>query len=180
MGGTTQTQEKQTSQQTQPWAPAQPVLTGILGNLGGINPQLTSTQSNAIQGLENNSGFLTQFGPQVSGITNNLLGGGGAVNQAGAISNNLNQYQSWATPYLNGSYLNPFNAPGFSDAYNTLKNDIRDQVNGQFAAAGRDLSGDNTQALARGETQGLGALINSEGNQLTQNQIGVANSLYNA
>ncbi len=40
--------------------------------------------------------------------------------------------------------------PGFGDAMKTLNSDISNQVNGQFAAAGRDLSGMNTQTLARG------------------------------
>jgi hypothetical protein len=37
MGGTSKTEEKTTNQQqmTQPWAPAQPLLGGILAQLGG-------------------------------------------------------------------------------------------------------------------------------------------------
>jgi len=179
MGGTSST-EQQTSSSTQPWQPAQSSLTGILGQLGGINSGLSPTQSGAISGLLGNSGFLNQFTPQATGITNNLLSGGGANNQAGTINNAYSQYQSQLNPYASGANLNPYSTPGFSDAMNTLNSDITNQVNGQFAAAGRDMSGMNAQTLARGLSQGEGGLIQGQYNQNVQNQLGAAGSLYGA
>jgi hypothetical protein len=48
-------------------------------------------------------------------------------------------------------------------------------VNGQFAAAGRSDSPANSQALARGLSQGEGGLISNEYNQLVGQQQGAAN-----
>ena len=83
-------------------------------------------------------------------------------------------------PYLQSSFLDPRNTPGFSDALNAVNSDITNQVNGQFAAAGRDMSGMNSQALARGLSQGEGQLVANQYNQNVQNQLGAANSLYGA
>jgi hypothetical protein len=53
-------------------------------------------------------------------------------------------------------------------------------VNGMFAGAGRDLSGLNQQALARGLSQGEGQLIANQYNQNAANQLGAMGSLYGA
>jgi Chaperone of endosialidase len=53
-------------------------------------------------------------------------------------------------------------------------------VNGQFAAAGRDFSGANQQALARGLAQGEAPVIAAQYNQDVANQMGAVNSLYGA
>jgi len=179
MGGSS-SQQTQTSSQTQPWAPAQPALTGILGQLGNINPSLTPTQSSAISGLENNSGFLGQFTPQATSLTNNLLGGGGATATSPMINSAYGQYQAMLDPYASGKNLDPYSTPGFGNALSTLNSDITNQVNGQFAAAGRDMSGANTQALARGLSQGEGQLLQNQYNQNVQNQLNAAGSLYGA
>ena len=105
MGGTTQTQEKTTSQQTQPWAPAQPVLTGILGQLGNINPNLTGAENSALSGLSDNSGFLNQFTPQATGLANDLFNGG--TDRTGMINDAYQQYQKALQPFAGGDYVNP-------------------------------------------------------------------------
>ena len=97
MGGTTQTQDRTTSQQTQPWAPAQPVLTGILGQLGNVNPNLTGAENSALSGLSANAGFLNQFTPQATGLANSLLAGGGP-DRTGMINDVYAQYQKARSP----------------------------------------------------------------------------------
>ena len=59
----------------------------------------------------------------------------------------------------------------------TLGTDISSNINARYAAAGRDLSGLNTQNLARGLSQGLAAPLLSQYNQDVQNQLGAAGSL---
>src|SRR5262249_17620864 len=51
---------------------------------------------------------------------------------------------------------------------------------GMFAGAGRDLSGLNQQALARGLSQGEGQLIANQYNQNAATQLGAMGSLYGA
>jgi hypothetical protein len=96
------------------------------------------------------------------------------------LNNAYAQYQKQLNPYLQSSFLDPRNTPGFGDALGALNSDITGQINGMFAGAGRDLSGMNTQALARGLSQGEGQLIANQYNQNVGNQLGAAGSLYGA
>jgi hypothetical protein len=61
-----------------------------------------------------------------------------------------------------------------------LKDQITGQVNGSFAAAGRDGSGYNQKALGQGLTAGLAPILTNQYNQNVQNQQGAASNLYNA
>jgi hypothetical protein len=178
MGGTTQTQERTTSQQTQPWAPAQPVLTGILGQLGNVNPNLTGAENSALAGLSANSGILSQFTPQATSLATNLLNGG--TDRTGMINDAYAQYQKALQPFANGDYVNPASNPALQGYLGTIQNDVTNQVNGMFAGAGRDLSGANLQTLARGISQGEAPVLNDAYNTARNQQLGAINSLYGA
>jgi hypothetical protein len=171
----------QTQNQTSTLTPyAQSGLSGILSNLSGINPNLNATQSGAIGQLTNLGAAGDPYAGAIGGVANNLLSGGDANAQAPMINSAYSQYQQQLNPYLQASYLNPMNTPGFGTAMSTLNNDITNQINSSFASAGRDLSGMNTQTLARGLSQGEGGLIQGQYNQNVANQIGAAGSLYGA
>src|SRR5262249_26616148 len=204
MGGTTQTVDKNqavnslvnssnstsgattgatsASGTTNPWAPAQPFLAGILAQLQGqlANTSLTPQESAAISGLTNSSGYISQFLPQATDLANTLTTGGKTQAQAPMIGAAYDQYRAQLNPYLQTSFLDPRNTPGFSDALAAANADITNQVNGMFAGAGRDLSGLNTQSLARGLSQGDGQLIANQYNQNVANQLGAMGSLYGA
>jgi hypothetical protein len=181
MGGQTQQNTTQNQvAQTTPWGPAAGTLASLLGQAGNINPNLTGTESGALNSLTALGAKGNPFTGQIGGVANTLLGGGGANNQSGLIGNAYSQYQQQLNPYLQSSYLDPRNTPGFSDALKAVNSDITSQVNGQFAGAGRDMSGMNTQAVARGLSQGEGQLIANQYNQNAQNQLGAMGSLYGA
>jgi len=57
------------------------------------------------------------------------------------------------SPYATGQYLDQGN-PYLQQSLGTIQSDVSNQVGGQFAAAGRDFSGDYTQAMARGLAAG--------------------------
>jgi hypothetical protein len=178
-------ESKQTTTQqseTNPWAPAQDTLKGILGQLNSYLPQtgITGAQTNALNTIEQNAAGVGQYAPAVQDYTKNLLGGGGAMNQAGAINQNYLDYQKAMQPLASNTNYNPYDTPGLKDALSTLTSDITNRVNGSFAAAGRDFSGGNSQALGRGLTQGLAPTLVSQYNQNVQNQQGAAGNLYNA
>jgi hypothetical protein len=181
MGGqssSTQTQQSQTA----PWEAAQPMLQNILGqlqtNLG--NTGITGQESTALNTLEQNASTANQYAPAISEYAKSLLAGGGATNQAGSVNQNYLDYVKATQPLASNTDYNPYNTPGFKNAIDTMSSDISSGVNGQFAAAGRDFSGANSQALTRGLAQGLAPVIQSQYNQNIQNQQGAANSLYNA
>lgn len=168
-GGST-TDQKQTTN-TQPWDPAQPLLKGELGKLGGMDTSVTPWQSGALKDLFNSTTGLPNFGSKGTDLTNSLFNYGNDP-QKGLLSSGNNSYQGMLSRYMSPEYLNPMSTPGFSDALATMKGDITNSVNDQFAAAGRDLSPANTTALARGLSQGEGSLISDQYNRNVAAQQG--------
>jgi hypothetical protein len=70
--------------------------------------------------------------------------------------------------------------PGFSQSLDALGSRISNQINDQFAAAGRDLSPGNSQALAYGLAQGEAPVIASQYNANANNQLAAANAAFGA
>jgi hypothetical protein len=181
MGGQSSSTQQQSST-TAPWEPAQGAITGILGQLNGLLPQtgITGAQTGALNTIEQNGANVGQYAPAVQGYTQNLLNGGGAMNQAGAVNQNYLDYQKATQPLASNTDYNPYDTPGFKSALDTTISDITNNTNGAFAAAGRDFSGMNSQTLGRGIMQGVAPTIASQYNQNVQNQQGAASNLYNA
>ncbi len=182
MGGTS-TQQQSQSSTTAPWQAAQPALTGILGQLGTNlnNTGVTGAENGALGTLEQNGANATsQYAPAVQNYATGLLNGGGALNQAGAVNQNYQDYYKATNPLASNTNYNPLDTPGFKDALTTQIADITNGVNGSFAAAGRDFSGANSQALGRGIMQGVAPTIAAQYNQNVNNQQGAAGNLYGA
>ena len=179
MGGqssSTQTQQSQTA----PWEAAQPMLQGILGQLNPLiqNSGLNPAESGAIGQLSANAAQGNPYAGQIGSFAGNLLNGGGANAQAPNLQSGLSTLQSQLTPYANGSMVG--NNPALAAQLAQIQTDVGNSVNGQFAAAGRDLSGMNQQTLARGIAQGEAPVIAGQYNQDVANQLNAANSLYGA
>lgn len=182
MGGTSKSTSTQQST-TAPWTAAQPALQGILsqlqGNLG--NTGVTGAESGALSTLVNNANSASStYAPQIANFAQTLLNGGGATDQAGNVNANYQRYVDQTNPLASNTNYDPRTTPGFADYINTLTSDITQGVNGQFAAAGRDFSGANSQALGRGIMQGVAPTIAAQYNQNVQNQQGAAGNLYGA
>jgi Chaperone of endosialidase len=179
MGGSSKQTTTSTSQAT-PYAPAQGSIDSILGQLGNqaSNSGLTSTQSGAINTLESNASAGNPYAGLIGNAATGLLNGGGARSNDAAISGNLSNYQGLLAPYASGSMIGGNKA--LQDQLDTVTNDVSNQVNSQFAAAGRDGSPANLQALGRGIAQGTAPVIAAQYNQDVANQLNAANSLYGA
>ena len=181
MGGkstssTTQTQNSTTT----PWAPAQPFLDGILGQLNGglTSTGPTSAESSALDSVEANAGNYNQFGPAVTSTIQNYLNGGGATAQAPNLQATLDAYKAALAPYANGSMIGANSA--LNPQLQTIQDDVTNTTNGQFAAAGRDMSPANYQAVARGVAQGEAPVIANQYNTDVDRMINSAGSLYGA
>lgn len=181
MGGESKQTTTQQSQ-TQPWAAAQPALKGILDQLGTLIPNsgLSQTSQNAINQLQQNAQAGNPYASQIGNLATNLLNGGGATSQSGNIDQTYQNYLKATQPLASNTNYDPYSTPGFADALRTASADITNGVNSQFAAAGRDFSGANSQALARGLAQGLAPTIAAQYNQNVQNQQSAAGNLYSA
>lgn len=181
MGGTSTSSQTQSST-TAPWQAAQPALQGILGQVGtGLNNTgLTSAENGAISTLEQNAGTASQYAPQIGANAKSLLAGGGAQNNDGMINDAYKRYVAQTEPLASNTNYDPYSTPGFSDAINTTIGDVTNNTNGMFAAAGRDFSGANSQALGRGILQGVAPTIAAQYNANVANQQGAAGNLYGA
>jgi hypothetical protein len=181
MGGQSTSTNTQSST-TAPWAAAQPAVTGILDKLNGYLPQsgITGTQTGALNQIEQNAAGTQQFNPQIQGYTGSLLNGGGALNQAGNVNQNYQDYQKAMQPLASNTNYDPMQTPGLGSQLSALTDQITQGVNGQFAAAGRDMSGYNQKALGSGLEAGLAPVLTAQYNQNVQNQQGAAGNLYNA
>jgi hypothetical protein len=182
MGGKSSQTTTQNST-TAPWTEAQPALQGILSQLQGnlSKTGLTGAEDTALTGSTNNAyDWTKQFAPQVNSYASSLLSGGGATDQAGNIDANYQRYVNQTNPLASNTNYNPYDTPGFRDAIDTMRQDITNNVNGSFAAAGRDFSGANFNALGRGITSGIAPTIAAQYNQNIQNQQGAASNLYGA
>jgi hypothetical protein len=180
MGGTSTTTQQQTSQ-TSPYAGAAPALTGILGGVNALVPgagSLTGAQTGALNSIESNANAGNPYAAPTGNVAMGLLNGGGARNNDAAISGNLSSYQGLLSPYANGSMIGQNKA--LQSQLGTIGSDVTNQVNAQFAAAGRDGSGANLQALGRGIAQGEAPVIANQYNQDVSNQLNAAGSLYGA
>jgi hypothetical protein len=178
MGGqssSTQTQQSQTA----PWEAAQPMLQGILGQLstGLNNTGLTAAETGALSTLQSNAAKGNPYAGQIGGYAQSLLSGGGADAQAGNLRDNLGAFRSQLTPYANGSMVG--NNPALAAQLAQIQTDVANSVNGQFAAAGRDLSGANLMAYGRGVAAGQAPVIAAQYNQDVANQMAAASALYN-
>jgi hypothetical protein len=148
---------------------------------GLVNTGLTGAENNAITGATNNAyDWTKQYAPSIGSYATSLLNGGGATDQAGNVNQNYLDYKANTQGLASNTNYNPYDSPGFKDALSTLTSDITQSVNGQFAAAGRDFSGANSQALGRGILEGVAPTIAAQYNQNIQNQQGAAGNLYNA
>lgn len=209
MGGESKTSQTQSST-TNPWEPATPALRGILGQVqsGLNNTGLTSGENWGLASLiENANKSAAQFNPQINSFATSLLNGGGATDQAGNVSQSYNDYtkalngttadyrtaltgaNTTATANLgdlnrrlsgiaDGSGIGANS--GLAPYLQTLRDDITNSTNSQFAAAGRDFSGSNSMALGRGIAQGLAPVIAQQYNTDNQARIDAAKSLYDA
>lgn len=178
-GAGTSGQQQTQQSTTQPWSPTQPLLQSVIGQLGDMSTAMTPAQTSAYSTLTNATSDLPNFTPGATGVANDAINYSTAPQQ-GTLTGANSSLASTLSPYLSSSYLNPTTTPGFSGAMSALNNNITNQVNDQFAAAGRDLSPGNTQALATGLSQGEGALIQGQYNQNVGQQQAAANDVFGA
>lgn len=182
MGGTSSTTSNQSqTSQLNPYAPTSSSLTGILGSLGNQVPSagsLTGAQTGAINTLTaNGQAGDTNAAAGTAGVAG-LLNGGGATANNGAITQNLTNYQGLLNSTANGSNIGANSA--LQPQLDAINTGVTNQVNSQFAAAGRDGSPANSMALGMGIAQADAPVIANQYNTDVANELGAASSLYNA
>lgn len=180
MPGESKQETKATSQAT-PYGAAQGSIDQILAKLNGQipNADLNATESGALDTLKANATAGNPFTGKITDLATGLLNGGGAKDQAGAVSSNLGMLNDRLATTAAANYSS-LDDPRLKAALDQVRSDVSGQVNGQFAAAGRDMSGMNTQTLARGVTQAQAPLILDQFNKDRALQQGAATQLFDA
>ncbi len=156
----------QNQSSTNPWGPAVPALQSLANNAYGT---FANEGSGALQPSDyanfhqakNQLAQIPNFGPAAAQTAANYLQTGG--DPTGILRRESQQI----------GYGDPRSAPGMQDVLKTIQNDVSNQVNGQFAGAGRSLSGLNEQTLARGLSQGEAVPLLNQYNQNIANQMGI-------
>ena len=167
---------------TNPWAAALPTVNSLLSTLNPLigNSGLTSAQQTALGQLASNANAGNPYAGQISANATSLLNGGGAQNQAGAVNQNYQNYQAQTNPLASNTNYDPTQTPGVQAALQAIQAQVGNNVNSQFAGAGRSLSGANQMAYGTGIAQAEAPLLLGQYNQNVQNQQNAASSLYGA
>lgn len=138
MGGSRQTQT--TSQQSNPWAPAQPLLNDVLRNAQQYGndpsmwrPQWSDSTRAGIAGMERQAGQQSAQNPVLQGLVDGGMEGYGVANKA--LMDTASGGSLAGNPYLN-------------DMLKTSTGRAADAVNAQFSGAGRFGSASHAGVLA--------------------------------
>lgn len=177
----TTTQNQTQSSTTNPWSAATPLLQNLISQYSAQPTSPTQAQTDAAGSLVSSASQIPNFGNAAASGISNIFGSSYAP-QVGMLNNGYSQLQQNLGSTANGSQLNPYDTPGFSDSLNTAMSDITNQVKGVYAGSGRDPSGAGSFAgsLGRGLTQGIAPIIQSQYNTNKANQLNAAGTLYNA
>src|SRR5262249_31066492 len=118
--------------------------------------------------------------PNAPAIASNAQTQLGTGNQTGLVNQGLAAETDQLSPIANMSLDDISKNPQIAGLLSTIQQDVCNQVNQEFAGAGRALSPDNTQALARGISQGEAAPLLNEYNTLLSSKVGASTALGNA
>lgn len=154
MGGSSGGGTSTTIQKSDPWAGAQPYLKDIMG-------QAQTAYNNSANNQYFPGSTVVPFSPQQQQSMDMIQ------NRATNGSPLMDAAKTDLQKTVSGGYLDPTQNP----AYQAMSQNVTNQVNSQFGAAGRTGSGMNQEALARGITQGGADLYNQERQRQMQAQL---------
>lgn len=167
------------SSQTNPWAPAVPLLNTLIDKYKGQNVDVTGGQQSALDNLSGAVSGIPQFGDRGASAISNLFSSSTRP-QVGMLTTAFDTLKQNLGGTASGSELDPYKTPGFGDALSATMADITNRVKSTYAGSGRDPSGAGSFAgsLSRGLTQGVAPLLQSQFNTNKQNQMNAAGTLF--
>jgi hypothetical protein len=181
MGGTSKTSQTSTSSLA-PYDPANSSLQGLLGGINNLVPQagtVSTGQQGAINQVISNANGTPNYSAPINAGVSGLLNGGGAQANDSAIKSNLSTLQNGILGQT-ASGANIGNNPALKAQIDQITTDATNSTNGAWAAAGRDGSPGNSQALGRGIASGVAPVLAAQYNTDVNNALGAATSLYGA
>lgn len=175
MGKSSKTKQS-SSGYSEPWAYATPAIQGIVNkaaSAGGVG--MTPDQASAFGVLKNNAAQGNPWAQQTAGLAQDAYG---TADRTGGVSDAYQTMQERLGNYADGSQLDPMSNPQMQAMLTQVGDDVQNRINSMFAGAGRDMSGANQQAVARGVTQAQLPLLLDQYNRAQDQQIGASQALY--
>ena len=163
-----------------PWAPTIPALQNLIG---AIKPQIgdvgaTPGQEQAFSELIQSAQQGNPYAGDIGSLASDVLGG--VPSRAGTVEDVYGALQDRLGGIASGENLDVTDNPYLQNLMQQVGNDIQNRINAQFAGAGRDLSGMNQLAVARGIAQGTLPTLFNQYNTERQAQANAANQLFGA
>lgn len=171
-------QTQQTNSVAGPWPYAVPAAQGFvdkLSGLGGIG--ITPDQQAAFATLKNNAAQGNPYAGQLNSLAQDSFN---TADRSGMVGDAYKTLQSQLGGYASGQYLDPMSNPQMQAMMKQVGDDAFNRINAQFAGAGRDMSGMNQLAAARGVTQAQLPLLLDQYNRAQDQQMQAAQMLYGA
>jgi hypothetical protein len=173
----TDTQQK-TSGERDPWSSTVPFLHQFLSKTGAVGGTgLTKDQKAAFGYLKSNAFEGNPWDVEQAKLTNDLYA---APDRTGTVGEAYGALQGQLGGYASGQYLDPMSNPQMQAMLTQVGDDAQNRINAMFAGAGRDLSGANQQAVAKGVTQAQLPLLMDQYNRAQDQQMGAAQTLFGA
>ncbi len=175
MGGENKTTQTQTSS-VKPLSFTIPGLEDLTGQIEGLlnKTGITSGQQNALSNITNTA---QEFQPQLKGLLNSMLSGGGTGQLNQTITDSLGLLQDQLKPIAQGQNLNVAQNPYLQDILSQTNDSIRNQIGAQFAGAGRSFSGAHMNALGNALGDASNRMLYGAYNDERNNQMNALNSL---
>lgn len=165
---------------TNPWEPTIPALTDLVGRLGNYsqtNVGPTSAQSDAFSQLESNANQGNPYEGDIKQLSADLFG---ANSRSGQVEDAYKKLTDQLGDTAAGKNLDINENPYLQKVMQGMSDDIFNRIGGQFAAAGRNITGNaaGQQAVARGITAGEAPTLFNQYNTERQNQMNAAGQLF--
>jgi enoyl reductase-like protein len=165
---------------TDPWGPTRPYLDQLLGKLstaGSSLGTLTPGQTAAFGELQANAGKASQFVPDIERLTRDYFA---TTSTAPMATDAYRRLETQIGGTAAGAGVNPMDDPRFKTLLDTVSADATNRVDARFAGAGRELSPENSAAVARAITQSQAPIVVDQYNRNIDRQLGAASTLYGA
>lgn len=115
------------------------LLGSVLAKTQQINPNLTVSETNALDRLSAAGAAGNAFAPAIAGVANTLLAGG--TDHAPIAQDAYNRYLADTAATVRGDFLDPNKNPFFGQTTSNITDAVVKASRGEFAGAGRDPSG---------------------------------------
>lgn len=169
---------QKSSSEAGPWPYAENLAKGFVDKLstaGGIG--ITPDQQAAFGVLKSNAAQGNPYAAQQDQVAQDAFN---TADRSGVAGDAYTRLQGQLGDYASGKYLDPMSNPQMQAMLSQVGDDAMNRINAQFAAAGRDLSGMNSLAAARGVTQAQLPLLLDQYNRAQDQQMQAAQALYGA